>query len=282
MSFIEKKDVKNMLGLIDSVSSEVTNNNFKGGFFNSVNPNQKKKQEEDEELFNQSHSEIEVNINTFKIKVVFVGDTNVGKTSIINRFCENIFEENGVKVTVSVAYKNKIIKTDPYTEINMDIWDTAGQEKYRSMTRGYLRDAYGIFLVFDLSQKKSFESLNSWLEEINNSDIKKKCVKILVGNKLDFEPKEVDRDAVNKFAEENRMKYMEVSAKNGINIDAMFEVIVTDCAKILQEETDENSKTYTLNKDKRNEELKASVLSAKDFNEDINKINKKSKKNFCC
>ena len=151
MSFIEKKDVKNMLGLIDSVSSEVTNNNFKGGFFNSVNPNQKKKQEEDEELFNQSHSEIEVNINTFKIKVVFVGDTNVGKTSIINRFCENIFEENGVKVTVSVAYKNKIIKTDPYTEINMDIWDTAGQEKYRSMTRGYLRDAYGIFLVFDLS-----------------------------------------------------------------------------------------------------------------------------------
>lgn len=282
MSFIEKKDVKNMLGLIDSVSSEVTNNNFKGGFFNSVNPNQKKKQEEDEELFNQSHSEIEVNINTFKIKVVFVGDTNVGKTSIINRFCENIFEENGVKVTVSVAYKNKIIKTDPYTEINMDIWDTAGQEKYRSMTRGYLRDAYGIFLVFDLSQKKSFESLNSWLEEINNSDIKKKCVKILVGNKLDFEPKEVDRDAVNKFAEENRMKYMEVSAKNGINIDAMFEMIGTDCAKILQEETDENSKTYTLNKDKRNEELKASVLSAKDFNEDINKINKKSKKNFCC
>ena len=282
MSFIEKKDVKNMLGLIESVSSEVTNNNFKGGFFNNVNPNQKKKQEEDEELFNQSHSEIEVNINTFKIKVVFVGDTNVGKTSIINRFCENIFEENGVKVTVSVAYKNKIIKTDPYTEINMDIWDTAGQEKYRSMTRGYLRDAYGIFLVFDLSQKKSFESLNSWLEEINNSDIKKKCVKILVGNKLDFEPKEVDRDAVNKFAEENRMKYMEVSAKNGINIDAMFEMIGTDCAKILQEETDENSKTYTLNKDKRNEELKASVLSAKDFNEDINKINKKSKKNFCC
>ena len=62
----------------------------------------------------------------------------------------------------------------------------------------------------------------------------------------------------------------------------MFEMIGTDCAKILQEETDENSKTYTLNKDKRNEELKASVLSAKDFNEDINKINKKSKKNFCC
>ena len=118
----------------------------------------------------------------------------------------------------------------------MNIWDTAGQEKYRSMTRDYLRNSHGVFLVFDLSNKKSFDSLNLWLGEINNSDINKNYVKMLIGSKSDFKQKEVDKETAKKFAEENNMKYLEVSAKDGINIESMFEMMGIECVKILEKE----------------------------------------------
>ena len=280
MPLDDKKDAKKILGFADSLNSELKTD-YKGAFYYSVNPGQNEK-EEQENNFNKTESDIELNKITYKIKLVFVGDSNVGKTSIINRYCENKFEEKGIIATISVAFKNKKIQTDPFTEVNMDIWDTAGQEKYKAMTRGYLRDSHGIFFVFDLSNKKSFDSLTSWLEVINDSDVRKNCVKILIGNKLDFIKREVDKEIGNKFAEENGMKYMEVSAKEGINIDAMFEAMGTDCAKILQEEFDENNRTYDLKKSKRKEEkeeIKNSILSIENFNKEINK---EIKSHSCC
>ena len=104
------------------------------------------------------------------------------------------------------------------------------------MTRDYLRNSHGVFLVFDLSNKKSFDSLNLWLGEINNSDINKNYVKMLIGNKYDSKTKEVDKETAKKFGEENDMKFLEVSAKDGINIESMFEMMGTACAKILEKE----------------------------------------------
>ena len=279
MSLDEKKDAKNLLGLKDSVNSEEFNN--KGGNFSlSVNPVIKKNLEENEE-FNETHSDVEVDVNTYKIKLVFLGDSNVGKTSIIHRFCENKFLENGITSTISVAFRNKFLKIDSFTQVNMNIWDTAGQEKYKSMTRDYLRNSHGVFLVFDLSQKKSFDSLKFWLEELNNSDINEKYVKMLIGNKSDFKQKEVDKETAKKFAEENGMNYLEVSAKDGINIESMFEMMATACTKLLENENkgenDKSNENYSKikknKKEEKEEEFKNnSILSAKEFNKDIKQI----------
>ena len=240
---------------INNQNNENLNPNLNKDKNNNNNPEQKDDQED-----LQSNSSMEVNITTYEIKLVFLGDSNVGKTSIIKRYCSNKFDEIGPISTISVAFNNKTLKVDPFTEVSMKIWDTAGQEKYRAMTRGYIRGAQGIFLVFDLGKKTSFESLKSWLEEIKSAEMDKNCVKILIGNKSDFIQKEVDDITANKFAEENNMKYLAVSAKEGVNIEAMFEMMGGACAKIIQElpenekyckqnEVNETDKKFYMDKD---------------------------------
>ena len=280
MSFDEKKEAKNLLGFKDSVNSEANNINS-GKFSLSVNPLIKKDLEEEGEV-NETQSDVALDVITYKIKLVFLGDSNVGKTSIIHRFCENKFEENGIVSTIAVVFKNKFLKIDTYTQVNMNIWDTAGQEKYRSMTRDYLRNSHGVFLVFDLSNKKSFDSLNLWLGELNNSDINKNYVKMLIGNKYDSKTKEVDKETAKKFGEENDMKYLEVSAKDGINIESMFEMMGTACAKILEKENkgeaDKSESRFKKKKEKEEAFKTNSILSAKEFNKDIKQI----KEHSCC
>lgn len=269
MSSVENKKNLNSQKFLNQNERTNSEANIKNGMHNNIKLNLN--QNQDEEYDNKSNSDIEVNVITYKIKIVFTGDPSVGKTSIIRRFCENKFDEIGPMSTVMVGYNNKKLKIDPYTEVEMKIWDTAGQEKYRSMTRGYLRDSNGIFIVFDLSKKKSFDSLQSWLDEINNADISKNCVKILIGNKSDFKEKEVDEDTAKKFAEENNMKFLSVSAKKGINIESMFEIMGDSCAKVLQEEG--NLSKNNITKTTENDESKRVNISINNYKEDFKNVN---------
>lgn len=269
MSSVEDKKNLNSQKFLNQNERTNSEANIKNGMHNNIKLNLN--QNQDEEYDNKSNSDIEVNVITYKIKIVFTGDPSVGKTSIIRRFCENKFDEIGPMSTVMVGYNNKKLKIDPYTEVEMKIWDTAGQEKYRSMTRGYLRDSNGIFIVFDLSKKKSFDSLQSWLDEINNADISKNCVKILIGNKSDFKEKEVDENTAKKFAEENNMKFLSVSAKKGINIESMFEIMGDSCAKVLQEEG--NLSKNNITKTTENDESKRVNISINNYKEDFKNVN---------
>ena len=269
MSSVENKKNLNSQKVLNQNERTNSEANIKNGIHNNIKLNLN--QNQDEEYDNKSNSDIEVNVITYKIKIVFTGDPSVGKTSIIRRFCENKFDEIGPMSTVMVGYNNKKLKIDPYTEVEMKIWDTAGQEKYRSMTRGYLRDSNGIFIVFDLSKKKSFDSLQSWLDEINNADISKNCVKILIGNKSDFKEKEVDENTAKKFAEENNMKFLSVSAKKGINIESMFEIMGDSCAKVLQEEG--NLSKNNITKTTENDESKRINISIYKYKEDYKNVN---------
>jgi small GTP-binding protein len=269
MSSVEDKKNLNSQKFLNQNERTNSEANIKNGIHNNIKLNLN--QNQDEEYDNKSNSDIEVNVITYKIKIVFTGDPSVGKTSIIRRFCENKFDEIGPMSTVMVGYNNKKLKIDPYTEVEMKIWDTAGQEKYRSMTRGYLRDSNGIFIVFDLSKKKSFDSLQSWLDEINNADISKNCVKILIGNKSDFKEKEVDENTAKKFAEENNMKFLSVSAKKGINIESMFEIMGDSCAKVLQEEG--NLSKNNITKTTENDESKRVNISINNYKEDFKNVN---------
>lgn len=232
--------------------------------------------------FNKSNSYIEVNITTYPLKITFVGDSGVGKSSIIKRFCENKFEEKKMLTTISAINIHKKIKIDPYTELDLEIWDTAGQERFRSMCQGYLRDSNGVFLVFDLGDKTTFESLESWLEEIKSSTVKKNCVIMLIGNKCDFVDKKVDNTMIDEFVKNNNMKYLNVSAKDGINIESMFEMIGNECVKAIQEQRSDSGNS-------NNEEEKNIIINNNDDNEKekendipVKKHKTKKKKNQRC
>ena len=284
-SFEDKKNAKEILKESSNTNLEP---NFKGKSI-SVNPNIIEKEEEDN--INKSNSDIEVNTTTYPLKICFVGNSNVGKTSIIRRFINNKFDEEKIASTISVNFENKKLKIDPYTELSMQIWDTAGQERFRSLTASYLRESNGIFIVFDLSDKKSFDDLISWFEEINKAEINQKnCVKIVIGNKLDSKDKEVDNDTAKKLAEENGMKYLPVSAKDGINIVSMFEIMGEACLKIIQEEEnndDNDDNKIIINKEEikksKNEENKEEIKEPeKKVINLANKTKVKQKNKRCC
>jgi small GTP-binding protein len=284
-SFEDKKNAKEILKESSNTNLEP---NFKGKSI-SVNPNIIEKEEE--ENINKSNSDIEVNTTTYPLKICFVGNSNVGKTSIIRRFINNKFDEEKIASTISVNFENKKLKIDPYTELSMQIWDTAGQERFRSLTASYLRESNGIFIVFDLSDKKSFDDLISWFEEINKAEINQKnCVKIVIGNKLDSKDKEVDNDTAKKLAEENGMKYLPVSAKDGINIVSMFEIMGEACLKIIQKEEnndDNDDNKIIINKEEikksKNEENKEEIKEPeKKVINLANKTKVKQKNKRCC
>lgn len=232
---------------------------------------------------NKSDTDIQCNVTTIDLKITIVGNTSVGKTSIIQKFIDRNFEEK-VTATVDATFKTKKIKIDPFTEANLRIWDTAGQERYRSLTPNYLRGSNGILVVFDLANKSSFEELDKWMEIIRDVIAENKIERILVGNKSDLpeEEKEISNEVATKYADEHNMKYYSVSAKEGINIDLLFEQLGTDCIKNLQEqEKEENKKEERLSalsgqfKNEINDNI---ILEEKNVNE--NNTNLKTKK--CC
>ena len=194
--------------------------------------------EENDDDLNKSGSEMEVNTTTYSIKITILGSSSVGKTSIIKRYIENKFDETSTGATIVGTFHVKRIKIDPFTEANLQIWDTAGQELYRSLAKNYLHDSKGVLVVFDLTNEKSFEELDSWLEDINNT-VSENVPKILVGNKSDLQEKVISDEKASKYAEEHKMKYQIVSAKSGINIELLFETVGNECVKAIQDEQKE-------------------------------------------
>ena len=116
-----------------------------------------------------------------------------------------------------IEYKNFNIK--------LQIWDTSGEEKYRSITKNFYRNADGLFVVFDLTRKVTYERIKDWINEAE--EYNKGIKKILIGNKLDLENKrEVKKDSAENFAKKNNLKYIETSAKDGTNIKESFDEII--------------------------------------------------------
>ena len=158
-------------------------------------------------------------MNEIDLKILLVGDTSVGKTSILSKYIDDIFEENQIS-TVGVEYKVKSLIING-RKINLRIWDSSGQERFRSITQSFFRNAEGILYIFDLTEKKTFEGVKQWLidSESYNLNIKK----ILVGNKVDLvEKRKVEKEIIDNFVKKIQLKYYEMSAKDGTNIDNVF------------------------------------------------------------
>jgi small GTP-binding protein len=159
----------------------------------------------------------------YSLKVVVVGDSGVGKTSFLCRFVHHTFEEDAPP-TLGVEFHSKIVYSDDRS-IQLQLWDTAGQELFRSVTRGYYRGAAAGLILFDLTSRDSFDSVKVWVRDIR-SVARPDVILVLIGNKSDLPGRALDAAEATAFAEHNNMQYFETSAKTGSNVSTSVNSIV--------------------------------------------------------
>ena len=161
-----------------------------------------------------------VNPEIPKYKLIFLGDQNVGKSCILNRFMNDVFIEE-YQATIGLDFQSKNVQIDNQ-DIHLLLYDTAGQEKFRSLIPMYTRDANIILLVYDISSKETFEHLPDWLKDLNNIN-KNDVIFALVGNKNDLaDNRQITFEEGEKYAKENDFIFQEVSAKTGDGFSELF------------------------------------------------------------
>ena len=176
------------------------------------------------------------------IKILTLGETQVGKTSIVLRYSEDKFNYNKI-ATIGIDFKIKVIKKGN-EKIKVSIYDTAGQERFQNIVKHYYKGANGVLLVYDITKRDSFKKLEFWIEDLKeNSDNIDNLFIYLIGNKNDMEDKrEVSYQEACDFAKENNLPYIEVSAKTGNNIKKLFDDVIKGAmTKMLINENNENS-----------------------------------------
>lgn len=182
------------------------------------------------DLNNKNNQEIK----NIEFEVILVGESNVGKTSIFKKFIDDTFSDT-LACTINIDYKVKSIKINENLIVDLKIYDTAGQEKFKALTKKYYQNANGVILVFDLTDENSFTKLNKWVNDINDNAGNVEV--ILVGNKSDLENRKVSEAKAQIFAKEKKMKYIETSAKEGKNILLLFEELIIGMNKRKNDES---------------------------------------------
>ena len=179
----------------------------------------------------------------YKLKVVVVGDSGVGKTNLIKRFVSNTYNPN-TKATVGVEFLSKSYKINDQV-FKIEIWDTAGQERYKSITAAYYKGAKGALIVYDITQKDSFENINKWMSEVRDKSTKDLKI-LIVGNKTDLvNERQVSTEEALSKAKELESPVMEASALDGNNVKAAFYDLLKEMYKEIKKKIDivENQNT---------------------------------------
>ena len=178
---------------------------------------------------NDSEYSLEEEAYDERIRIMLLGDSNVGKTSILKRYCKNQFSESYIS-SVGIDFETKYIKVDEKT-INLQIWDTAGQERYKVISKNYYNKSDGFIIVYDITNKSSFDSIVNWVEDIKelaSNDNKN----IILGNKCDLESeRKINKEEGDNLAKKYNCQFFEVSAQNGKNIDKSFLCLVQSILK---------------------------------------------------
>ena len=183
----------------------------------------------------------------YLFKILLIGNSNVGKSSLFLRFVDEIWKENFVP-TIGVDFKIKSIKIDNKI-IKLQIWDTAGQERFKSILSSYYKGANGILLLYDITNVNSFKSLSNWLIDIEKNS-SKNVKKILIGNKCDLN--ELRKIPINKgkeFADTYNMKFIETSAKNNVNINECFNILGKELLNNIDLKSNKKEKIFHLKDD---------------------------------
>jgi len=196
------------------------------------------------------------------VKILMLGESGVGKSSLLTRFSDDKFMTNFI-TTLGVEYKFRI-ETINSKKTLIQIWDTAGQEQFRTITPVYYRKVDGVVMVYDITDQNSFESVNYWMK--NLSDYADQNIKIiLVGNKQDMQDKRiVAKEEGEKIATKFKIKFMEASAKNKTNVNEIFMGLAKD---ILDNKKPEDNKI-----------AESIILTGRESKKANNAVSKKS----CC
>ena len=163
-----------------------------------------------------------------KCQLLIIGNSIVGKTSILTKYTSKAYTESYV-ATVGLDFFTKDESIDGKT-IRIKIWDTAGQERYKAITKCFFQRAQGIIIVFDVTNKRSFDDLKMWIDSINSQsklteDLENMPI-IIIGNKIDLPKRVIDKETALNFAKEQNLEYYETSAKTGEGIDNAIKELV--------------------------------------------------------
>ncbi|XP_033985604.1 ras-related protein ORAB-1-like [Trematomus bernacchii] len=164
----------------------------------------------------------------YLFKLLLIGDAGVGKSCLLLRFADDTYTES-YKLTIGVDFKIRTIELDGKT-IKLQIWDTAGAERFRTITSSYYRGALGIIVVYDVTNQESFNNVKQWLQEID-LNASENANKLLVGNKCDLMKKVVDYTTAKEFAENLGIPFLETSAKSATNVDQAFMTMAAEIKK---------------------------------------------------
>ena len=244
----------------------------------------------------------EKNENSLSVKVVLVGDSGVGKTSIIKQFTVNKFEPDDTSPSIASQYSTKYMDIEETgKKIKFDLWDTAGQEVYRSLAKIFYKDANIILLVYDITSKKSFEGIEKyWYNQIKSTLIHDSII-ALIGNKNDLYNEQIveDEEAI-KYAESINAMFFKTSAKSNSELDLLFKILGRkfiepdfDYKKYEEEEKESyNEKRENEKKEKKSKREKREAIETiendNEFENSIDSIKlydnmgKKKNKKLCC
>ena len=189
-------------------------------------------------------------------KILLLGDCAVGKSCLLLRYCENSFQESHL-ATIGLDFRLKTITLENNRKIRIQIWDTAGEDRFRSITRNYYKGAHGIVLIYDVTDQQSFQHIKDWVDKIKEES-KEGVIIYLVGNKIDLIDKRIITNGDGKkLSEEIKIKYYETSAKDSIGVNEVFENLVKDMDNFYSEQHQEEMETIHIDKkDKKKRKLR--------------------------
>ena len=164
-------------------------------------------------------------------KILLLGDSEVGKSCFLMRYSENVFIENYI-TTIGLDYKLKTVKLDSGKSIKVQLWDTAGQDKYRTIAKNYYKGSHGILLLYDITKQSSFDNIREWVRDIKE-EVSEKAIIFLIGNKIDMdEQRKITKEKGEELAEEYKIPFFEASAKSGENVDEVFKALYNKICEV--------------------------------------------------
>jgi len=171
---------------------------------------------------NMNNSALDESFKELFFKFILIGDAGVGKTSILQRYIDNTFQKD-YNVTVGAEFGSKFVEIDEVTRIKLQIWDTAGQESFSNIVRSFYKDSQGVFFVYNVNQRQTFENLKKWKESVVE-EVDPSAIFVLIGNQVDLkEEREVSYEDAVKFMQDNGIHFLfETSALNGTNVELAF------------------------------------------------------------
>ena len=216
----------------------------------------------------------------YKAKFIIIGEAGVGKTNLVHRFSKGEFNSQ-YAITLGMDFLTKNIQVDDKI-FKLELWDTAGSEKFRSISKGYYKNSTCAVIVYDITDEKSFKSVRTWIDDCKNYT-HKNIQMILVGNKRDLDyQRSVEENDGKELAEENSMRFYETSALTGENVENIF----IEACKIISKNIDEgkynfDDESFGLKKCKTTKDMIINKTKNSDKNLNLNKKNEKPKKQCC-